>query len=56
MLASCPASILMMWTPLHRPAAAMLLTGHPSRKRSVYDDDHDNWTGSGEERVSSARH
>ncbi|WP_352688308.1 IS110 family transposase [Mesorhizobium australicum] len=32
----------------------MLLTGHPSRKRSVYNDDQYDWTGSGEERVSSA--
>src|SRR3546814_1030595 len=27
-----PAQSLMMWTPLHRSAAAMLRVGHPNRR------------------------
>src|SRR3546814_394086 len=50
-----PAQSLMMWTPLHRSAAAMLRVGHPNRKRSVHDEDCDDRTGSGEERFPGAR-
>ena len=39
-----------------RPASAKLLIGYPKQEEErAYHDDHDDWTGPGEERVLGAR-